>query len=603
MPAENPADKPAEKAAPNPGRPQSPAGARSLLVLLPLVLVASVLTLLTAAHPAQPRTDAAATAAATTSGDAYRDARQDGRPAEQPIRRPNVVLVMADDMRVDDLRYAPTVRKVLGENGVTFDNAFSPFPLCCPARASFLTGRYAHNHHVYWHERPYGFGAFDDSHTIAGSLRAAGYRTGFVGKYLNGYGVMRAKVTGRASLRYAPAGWSDWYGALENPGDAGIHGSTYNYFDTPYNINGKIKNSYRGQYQTDVVGRFGRQLVRRYHRSTNPFFLYLSFVAPHHGGPREGDDPGSVRRNDGKLVKFQTPARPSWVKGRFDRAIKRGAGMPKDGGPAEASVSDKPGRFKRPDLNAAERRALREVTRQRAEAVFVLDRQVKKLVATLKKSGEWNNTVLMFTSDNGYYLGEHRIRTGKVMAHEPSLRVPFLATGPGMRDGSHRSDPMSTVDLTATILDAAGARPPQTPDGISRWRTMRYGDAGWDVPVVTEAIHSGPRKRRGSAFAASDARTTIGLRTAQYSYTRYRSRAGELYDLARDPNQLTNRYRDPAYRKVRRDLDRIWRRYKDCRGAACRVPMPAPYAVTPTRAASLTATYWRGVRKEYGGGW
>ena len=113
--------------------------------------------------------------------------------------RPNIVLVMADDMRVDDMRYAPNLRRLVGRNGLTFRNSFSPYPLCCPARASLLTGSYAHNHHVWWHARPYGYAVFDDSHTVATALRAAGYRTGLVGKYLNGYGTMRSLVTGRPS--------------------------------------------------------------------------------------------------------------------------------------------------------------------------------------------------------------------------------------------------------------------------------------------------------------------------------------------------------------------------------------------------------------------
>jgi N-acetylglucosamine-6-sulfatase len=124
----------------------------------------------------------------------------DAAQPTQRARKPNIVVVMADDMRFDDLMFAPTVRR-LASRGVTFHNSFSSFPLCCPARASFLTGQLPHNHHIYWHLRPYGYGAFDDSRTLATSLRRSGYLTGFVGKYLNGYGIHRSKVTGGPSYR------------------------------------------------------------------------------------------------------------------------------------------------------------------------------------------------------------------------------------------------------------------------------------------------------------------------------------------------------------------------------------------------------------------
>ncbi|HEX8779896.1 MAG TPA: sulfatase-like hydrolase/transferase, partial [Nocardioides sp.] len=120
--------------------------------------------------------------------------------------RPNVVVVMADDMRFDDLQFTPFLRR-LAREGTTFENAFSNFPLCCPARASYWTGQLAHNHGVYWHNVPYAYGAFDDSRTLATSLSAAGYRTGFIGKYLNRYGADRSLVSGEPSSTYVPDGW------------------------------------------------------------------------------------------------------------------------------------------------------------------------------------------------------------------------------------------------------------------------------------------------------------------------------------------------------------------------------------------------------------
>ncbi|WP_148574317.1 sulfatase [Nocardioides caldifontis] len=516
-------------------------------------------------------------------------------------KRPNIVVVMADDMRADDLRFAPNIRRILGQGGVTFENAFSPFPLCCPARASFLTGVYAHNHGVYWHGAPYGYGSFDDSRTIATSLSEAGYRTGFIGKYLNGYGKDASKVTGEPSYLYVPNGWTDWRASFTNPGVPGIHGGTYNYFDSPYNVNGKVDNRYKGQYQTDVLGTFSVRMARRFAASPNPFFMFVSYVAPHHGTPFEHDDPRQRTDVDGTYDGYSTPARPRWVKGMFDKVVKRGAGIAPGSRSGELDVSDKPSFFRaRKDFTAGQLAALAEVTRQRAEAIYVVDQQVARLVKVLTKKGEWDDTVLVFTSDNGYFLGEHRQPSGKVRAHEPSLRVPFLVTGPGMRSGQKRYDPISTVDVTATILDIANAAPPLTPDGTSRLRTIRRGDQGWTAPVVTEAVYTVGGQRVAPGFVDGDARDSVGLRTPRYSFTLYDNGEGELYDLRTDPAQMENRFGDPAYAAVQEQLTETWWQYKDCVGAECRTAMDPALRQSVQQTKRTTRGYWAAVSKLYG---
>lgn len=520
-------------------------------------------------------------------------------PVVRAPGRPNIVVVMADDMRVDDLRFAPNVRRLVARKGVTFENSFSPFPLCCPARASFLTGLYSHNHKVYWHEKPYAYAAFDDSLTIATSLQQAGYQTGFIGKYVNRYGPDRSLVSGLPSYRYVPRGWSRWVAAIENPQREGIHGGTYDYLDTPFNVDGTIDNRYRGRYQTNVIGDFSVDMVQRFTREPTPFFMYVNFVAPHHGSPSEPDDPAPYRDESGHLQDYLTPARPDWVKGRFDEVIRRGAGMPRDGGPSEPDVSDKPAAMRRLEpIGPTARRALTTISRQRAEAVFVMDGEIGRLVRALKDNGEWARTWFVFTSDNGYFLGEHRKRQGKVLAYEPSLRVPLLMTGPGHRAGESRYDSISTVDLTATLLDLAGAEPPRRPDGVSKLAVLRSGDRGWDVPIVTEAINTaGPRM---SAWKGP--RTSIGLRTARYSYTRYRNGQVELYDMVADPLQLSSVHADPDYRSVRTTLRAAWDDLRSCRGAACRMSGPEALSATAAQNREITVAYWRAVRNAYGWG-
>ncbi|HEX4976508.1 MAG TPA: sulfatase-like hydrolase/transferase, partial [Nocardioides sp.] len=129
--------------------------------------------------------------------------------------RPNIVFIMVDDMRDDDLRFMPSTRATIRDRGVRFVNSFSPYPLCCPARSSVFSGQYTHNHGVYTVYADYGFHAFDDSRTLATMLDRAGYATTYLGKYLNRYGVdpPHGVSTGN-SLRYVPPGWDMWRASL-----------------------------------------------------------------------------------------------------------------------------------------------------------------------------------------------------------------------------------------------------------------------------------------------------------------------------------------------------------------------------------------------------
>jgi arylsulfatase A-like enzyme len=283
------------------------------------------------------------------------------------------------------------------------------------------------------------------------------------------------------------------------------------------------------------------------------------------------------------------------VKGWFDDEIARAPGLRADGRPSESDISDKPEFFRKlPEMVAAERRAILEVQRQRAEALFAWDRQFGRIVRTLKRTGQYDDTVIVFTSDNGYLMGEHRQRPGKVKPHEPSLRVPLVIAGPGIPHGV-RQTPITTIDVTATILDLASASLPGV-DGASKL-TAFAADRPWTVPVVTEGLQHLPHEVGG--FPAG--LTEMGLRTGRYAYFRYSTGEGELYDLATDPLELRSRYDDPAYAAVRRDLARLWRHYRLCAGAECREPLPPEYQVSVPELAKLTARQNAAIARYYGG--
>ncbi len=539
------------------------------------------------------------TAPAEPSPSVTRIAPASPRTVEPPQRRKNVLVIETDDMRWDDLRWMPQVRRLLVRKGLSFENSFAPYPLCCPSRASFLTGRYAHNHHVYSHVDPFGFASFDDKRTIATVLQKAGYRTALVGKYLNGYGEQPLRRTGEPSLNYEPPGWNQWLAGSDHAWSSTdpFHGGTYDYFSLVQNVNGRIVAS-PGRYSTDVLAEQARSVMARFGKRPEPWFVWWTPVAPHHGSPYESDDPPRSLRTDGGYTTWATPARPSWVKGRFDEQITHGSGTPPTGS-AEQDVSDKPRYLRRQtELTGAERDAETEVTRQRAESLYALDVQIGRTISDLSRSGQLANTVIMFTSDNGYYLGEHRKRQGKINLHEPSLRVPLVIAGAGVPRGK-RYDPVTTVDLAPTLAAYAGVRMPKA-DGIDLTPLIQQGDRGWDRPVVTEGMMPEGKYAERHRLGPSPLNTR-GLRLGRWKITRYSTGEVELYDLEADPLELRNLSRVPRHAAVLADLKDLYRSYAGCRRAECSAPLPEAFRVSADESRRITEAQKRATYAYFGG--
>jgi N-acetylglucosamine-6-sulfatase len=548
-------------------------------------LLAVLVLVATSSAGRQGGGDGDARLVSSSSGDRVPSGRVSLDPLPEDDVRPNIVVIMADDMRDDEVKYMPNVERLIGEEGVRFDNMFSPQPLCCPARASFLSGMYTHNHKVWSHADPFGFRAFDDDQTLPVWLNQVGYNTAFLGKYLNGYG-RQTLPDGSPSVHYVPPGWTDWSGSVDSGiEDQDYNGGTYRYFDTTLNVDGLLQ-PHQGRYNTWVFGDRTRELIDRYSRSPKPFFIWASYVAPHHGSPFEPDDPGKVLRDNGDVTDFKTPARPEKVKGMFDDEILRAPGAA-----GEKDVSEKPFFIRDlPPINDAEEQALTEVTRQRAEALAALDEEVGNTLDELERTGELDNTLVVFTSDNGYFLGEHRDRQGKILPYEPSLRVPLLMRGPGVPAGEHRQDPFTMIDFAPTFLDAAGAQPEPSIDGTSLLDVARTGDQGWTRGIFTE---TGPR-HVGSDVEESDnflvlgggpspLRFSQGMRVPNYLYVEHASREKELYDLRSDPEENDNLIDQPARRHVQTELAHLLDVLRNCVGAQCRVPIPEDLQVGPGR--------------------
>jgi N-acetylglucosamine-6-sulfatase len=453
-------------------------------------------------------------------------------------KRPNVVVLMTDDQTLESLRVMRNVDRLLARQGATLTQSVVSLALCCPSRATFLTGQYAHNHRVLSNVAPKGgYRRLDHSTTLPVWLRRGGYYTAHVGKYLNGYGLTRP--------REVPSGWSEWYGAVDP--------STYRYWGFTMNENGKlVRYSRRTDYQTDVVARRAVDVIGRRAPKRQPFFLSVGFVAPHSGGPRELDDPPALK----------TPAPAARHRDRFLFEP-----LPTPPSFNEEDVRDKPLTVRRrPQLNDFQIGALTEAYQQELESLLAVDEAVGRIVAALQRAGDLQKTLIVLTSDNGYFHGEHRIPSGKVFLYDPALRVPLVVRGPGIPPGQRIDDLVANIDLAPTIADAANVTPLRIVDGRSLLPLLQKGIR---PPPRTILIEAPPSEVPRQVFA--------GVRTSQHLYASYGSGDQELYDLAADPYQLASLHRDPAQAALVAELSLRLEQLKTCAGVSCRTaPTPAP---------------------------
>jgi N-acetylglucosamine-6-sulfatase len=452
-------------------------------------------------------------------------------PAQKPDDRPNVVVLMTDDQTLESMRVMPGVRRLLVDRGTTFTRSFVSFALCCPSRATFLTGQYAHNHGVLGNRPPTGgYGRLDRRETLPVWLRRAGYRTMHVGKFLNRYGQDLGPY-------HVPPGWDDWHGSVDP--------FTYEYYGTMLNENGVLR-SYPSDYSTDLYAGRAEELIGRAAAGDRPFFLSVGFLAPHGGGPRELDDPA------GLATPVPAPRhRDLFVAEPLPASVRAGFN--------ESDVSDKPAFLRAlPPIGAEQAETIEENYRQRLESLLAVDEAVVSIMNALRATGEIENTLVVFTSDNGFFHGEHRMPSEKMLVYEPSVRVPLIMRGPGVPAGAERGQLVTNADLAPTILDVADATAAKPQDGSSLLPLLADPRLEWGRDLLIE----GPEGFNVTSFEA--------LRTYRYVYVEYLTGERELYDLQRDPNELQSGHDDPAYAPVQAELARRLQALRVCAGRSCR---------------------------------
>ena len=437
--------------------------------------------------------------------------------------KPNFVFILADDMRKDDLKYMPKTRDLLGAQGMQFANAFVTNPLCCPSRATIMRGQYAHNTGV-WTNTPGPDGAWqgyknhgNEQDNIATRFHGAGYRTGLFGKYFNDY-----------DGSTVPPGWDDWFGV---PSGTGV----FNYY---VNDNGtqKFFGNSESDYATDVLSRETQSFIDASVVANKPFLAYVAPKPPHEPAVPA---PRHQHAFDGE----KAPRLPSFN---------------------ESDVSDKPPSIQSlPVLSPTQIAEIDAHHEKRVESLQSVDDLVEAVVNKLQNVGALNTTYVVFTSDNGWHHGEHRIKSGKAKPYEESIRMPLLVRGPGVQAGTTTDKLTLNTDFFPTFTDLAGVTTPEYVDGRSLRPVLEGSATTWRTAILLEIRPS-----------------ILGIRTSDgRKYIEYGDGFKEYYDLKADPNELRNLvyYGEVSPAALASRLQAL----KGCSGDACRTAEGATDTTTP----------------------
>lgn len=526
----------------------------------------------------------------------------DGSEGDEPGRstelvQPNIIVILTDDLDVRstdamlEAGFLPNIKKVFVDSGINFTESFVTTSLCCPSRSTYLTGLYTHNHGVLTNMAMSegGVSALDDSETIAVWLQRAGYVTAHLGKYLNGYGV-------ETETTYIPPGWDEWYGLVD--------WWTYKMYGYKINENGKVKKygNSSSDYQTDVLAQIAADLIRKYEGTDAPLFLSVNPLAVHleislqafsgcstNMGPQLSVRPSS--RYEGTLRSTRLERLPSFN---------------------EEDVTDKPYWIKEiSQMTDEEIDCVDQIVQDRLESLRSVDDMVGTIVEALEETGRLENTVLFFTSDNGYLLGEHRLSQYKSYAYEESIRVPLYLRIPGISESEEIHQIVLNNDLAPTIADLAGATPGVVCDGRSLlpllddpersdWRKrflIEFHGSDNTLPPAFYAIRTGPTDPyapRRLYVVYEEGREPIQIYNLnnlpqQIEFAYESELAGlvkeyeelkawsidreevpvELYDLEKDPYQLESVHRSEDYSAEREYLDQRLLELKTCGGGSC----------------------------------
>ncbi|KAH8766170.1 alkaline-phosphatase-like protein [Diaporthe sp. PMI_573] len=506
-----------------------------------------------------------------------------GEPTgSSPAKKPkNVVFVLTDDQdaAMDSVSYMPLLQKHLSAKGTTYSNHFTTTAICCPSRVSLWTGKQPHNTNVTDVHPPYGgYPKFVsqglNENYLPVWLQEAGYNTYYTGKLFNAHTIWNYDSP-------CPAAWTSTDFLLD-PG-------TYSYLHPIYQANQDAPVHHRNEHTSDLITAKAQGLLREAISSDKPFFLGVAPVAPH--------SDVSLDRDSSSLPHMTEPIPAERHAGLFkDVKIPRTDNFNPDS-PSGASWVRKLAQ-----QNASAVEYLDHYYRQRLRALQAVDELVEKLVAQLEDAGVLDDTYIIFSSDNGFHLGQHRLPPGKECGYEEDIRVPLIIRGPRVPEGSVEDAVTTHIDLAPTILKITGSK--SRPDFDGTPIPLGVGDA---VETGEEGFFSETRRHEhvaveywGFALAEGEGggfdgegqivvqnNTYKAVRVIGQGYNLYYSvwcnNEHELYNLETDPGQLHNLYSskssDEDIKLLGTDislvisrLDALMMVLKSCKGGTCIEP-------------------------------
>jgi arylsulfatase A-like enzyme len=415
-----------------------------------------------------------------------------GAPRAAPAK-PSIVMFLTDDEDLASHRVMEKTKALLEDEGAVFTNYFVSYSFCCPSRATIMRGQYPHNHRIEGNEWPTGgYEKFrlmgtEDS-TIATWLNDAGYHTAFFGKLMNGYEPEKHKPL---------PGWDEWYGV----------GGRFANFNYTLNENGRLVayGEKPEDHLTDVLARKAAATIRKADPEA-PLFVYIAPYDPH--------SPATPAPRHARLYENEPLPRPP----SFD----------------EADVSDKASYVRdMPPLEAWQKEALTRHHRERLRALRAVDDMVATVVEALRDTGRLDDTYVVYSSDNGFHMGQHRLFIGKTTAYEEDIHVPLVVRGPGVPKGTRIEQMVLNNDLAPTMAEIGGVQAPTFVDGRSFVPLLSNPETPWRRSFLIE-------RREMETHEISGKAVFDAIRTAHHTYIEYGTGERELYDLRRDPHQLAN---------------------------------------------------------------
>ena len=465
----------------------------------------------------------------------------------EPIieNKPNIIVIMTDDLSENMLNIAlnndllPNLTKHIFNEGTNFTNSFVTFPLCCPTRATALSGQYSHNHGVLSTLSPLGGVAkFNDTHTIATVLQND-YHTGFVGKYLNGYG----KTGEGVPAEYTPPGWDQWRSTIIYPNEVfkKSYGGMYKYLIT---INGNVS-EVDGKYKTYTEGEHLVDLINN-KPDDEPSLIFYWPRVPHTTGDGMSCNPSSDEGATRAKKSIKVP--PEYDSILNNVTIPHSKSFNARDGYEEVQVYSNSFKINQKGIECTD-----NLYRDHIESLIPIDDVFGEIINALRKNEQLDNTIFIFTSDNGYLIGEHRL-FGKNKPYEESIRVPLYISGPDI--------PKQTIDKLVisndwvpTIADYGGVKLFEGADGMSLKPLIDDPSIKWRKQFLIE----------GRGFY--QVRTEIDSYTTHNKYN-----ATSYYDLVNDPYQLKNKANctDPSCLERINALENIMKQLIQCSEQQCR---------------------------------